>query len=247
LEKANYLHTLANELRLSGYLVHALEAFRRALFINPKDARLIFDFARCLHSFAAAEHDKNLTKRAFAALRLAEKRAANDGEMLARLGESYFQYGDRERARATFKKAISAAEENFRSVRGLAEIALREGKIAHVIHHFSTANRLAVTPALRRWTQSETDYFLRLNDDEYMEMEVSRVNLLEGLERSKRTCLQVALLSSPAIIIGVTMEETIMADVGWAISSIALLVWIGVIISRNLFSARIPLDFGSQE
>ncbi|HXG85433.1 MAG TPA: hypothetical protein VNI84_15535, partial [Pyrinomonadaceae bacterium] len=121
--KADYLHHLANELRLSGYLLQALEAFRRALFLNPNDARLIFDFARCLHSFAGAEQDENLTRRAFAALRLAEKRASDNPEMLSRLGESYFQYGDWRRARTVFQKATGAAEENFRSRRGLAEIA----------------------------------------------------------------------------------------------------------------------------
>jgi len=248
MEKSDYLHRLANALRLSGYLLQALAAFRRALFLNPKDARLIFDFARCLHSFAGAERDEKLTRKAFAALRLAEKRAAGDGAILSRLGESYFQYGDWRRAQTVFQKAVGVMDENFRSVRGLAEIALREGKIAHVIHHFSTANRLAESPALRRWTQNESDYFSRLNSDEdYMEMEISRVNLLEGLERSKKTCLQIALLSFPAIIIGITLEETLMANVGWSISSIALLIWLGIIVSQNIFSSRIPLDFESEE
>ncbi|HXG83597.1 MAG TPA: hypothetical protein VNI84_06175, partial [Pyrinomonadaceae bacterium] len=145
-------------------------------------------------------------------------------------------------------KATGAAEENFRWRRGLAEIALREGKIGYVVHHFSTANRLADTTALKRWTRNESDYFARLNGDgDYMELEVSRVNMLEGLERSKKTCLQIALLSFPAIIIGVTLEENTMAEIGWAISSIALLVWIGVVISLSVFSSRIPLDFESEE
>lgn len=248
MEKADYLHQLANELRLYGYLLQALEAFRRALFLKPRDARLIFDFARCLHSFAGTEKDEDLTRKALAALRLAEKRAANDGEILSRLGESYFQYGDWQRARTVFQKAIADADENFRSVRGLAEIALREGKIAHVIHHFSTANRLAESTALKRWTQNESEYFARLkDDDDYMELEVNRVNLLEGLERSKKTCLQIALVSFPAILIGVLLEENSIADIGWAVSSVALLVWTGVIISQSIFSNRIPLDFEDKE
>ncbi|MDQ3178914.1 MAG: hypothetical protein M3Q33_00180 [Acidobacteriota bacterium] len=248
LEKADYLHRLANELRLSGYLIQSLEAFRRALFLNPKEAWLIFDFARCLHSFAGAEGDKKLGRKAFAALRLAEKRGQNDGEMLARLGESYFQYGDQRRAEKVFQKALETVETSFRSVRGLAEIALREGKIAHVIHHFATANRLAETPALRRWTQTETDYFSRLNaDDDYMEMEVSRVNLLEGLESSKKTSLHVAMLGFPAIIFGVTLENNLIANVGWAISCIALVVWMSVILGQNLLSSRVPIDFDEED
>jgi hypothetical protein len=46
LEKAEYMRRLGNELRLSGYLLQALEAFRRALVIKPQDARLLFEFAR---------------------------------------------------------------------------------------------------------------------------------------------------------------------------------------------------------
>lgn len=249
IEKADYLHLLANQLRLSGFLLQALEAFRRALFLTPRDPRLIFDFARCLHSFAGAEQDDNLTAKAFAALRLAEKRSLpGDGAFLSRLGESYFQYGDQRRGQKVFQRAVEISGGNFRAVRGLAEVALREGKIAHVVHHFSTANRLADSPALKRWTKNESDYFARLNaDDYYMEMEVSRVNMLENLERAKKTCLQIALFGFPAIIIGVVLEEAPMANVGWAVSTIALLIWIGVIIAQNLFSERIPLDMETAE
>jgi tetratricopeptide (TPR) repeat protein len=246
-EKADYLHQLANELRLSGYLLQSLEAFRRALLLNPKDAWLIFDFARCLHSFAGSERNDSLKRKAFAALRLSEKRAAGDGELLARLGESYFQYGDWQRASAVFKKAIETIGTSFRSVRGLAEISLREGKIAHVIHHFSTANRLAETPALRRWTQNESEYFSRLNmDDDYMEMEVSRINLLENLENAKKTCLKIAFVGFPTIIFGLIFDELI-TNIGWAISSISLLIWIGLMFSQNLLSSRIPMDFDVEE
>ncbi len=243
IEKANRLRELANELRLSGNLLQALEAFRRALLINPKSGWLLFEFARCLHSFAGAEKNPKLERKALAALRLAEKRAGHDQELLSRLGESYFQYGDWKRARRSFLKAIDIAGESFRSIRGLAEISLREGKIAHVIHHFMTANRLAETPALRRWTQSEADYFSRLNNDEdYMEMEVSRVNLLESLERGKRMSLKIALFGLPWIVIGLAMNEYLTVNIGWAVSSVALLIWVGMIMSKNMLSPRIPID-----
>jgi tetratricopeptide (TPR) repeat protein len=220
-----------------------LEVFRRALFLNPKDGWLLFEFARCLHSFAGAEKNPKLERKALAALRLAEKRANNDERLLARLGESYFQYGDWQRARKVFQKTLDIAEESFRSVRGMAEVSLREGKIAHVIHHFATANRLAETPALRRWTQTETDYFSRLNsDDEYMDMEVSRVNLLESLERGKRTSLKIALLGLPWIIFGLLLDEKLIVNLGWAVSLVSLLIWVGMIMSRNILSARVPVD-----
>ncbi|HSK73777.1 MAG TPA: hypothetical protein VK892_18915 [Pyrinomonadaceae bacterium] len=248
IEKADDLRTLANELRLAGYLLQALEVFRRALVLNPRDGWLIFEFARCLHSFASSERDAKMQKKAFAALRLAEKRADGDEDLLARLGEAHFQYGDWRRAKQAFQKAFDKAEKNFRSVRGLAEIALREGKIAHVIHHFATAARLAETPSLRRWTKGETEYFTRLNDDEdYMEMEISRVNLLESLDRSKKTCLKIALFGFPAILLGVVLEDSLIANIGWAVSCISLLIWVVLILSQKMFSSRIPMDLIEEE
>jgi tetratricopeptide (TPR) repeat protein len=247
-EKADYLRRLANELRLSGHLLQALEAFRRALLIQPQDGWLLFEAARCLHSFAGSERDQKLYRKSLAMLRLAERRAENDKELLARLGESYFQFGDWERARTAFLKSIDRVEENFRSMRGMAEISLREGKIAHVIHNFLAANRLAETPALRRWTQGEADYFSHLNDDEeYMEMEISRINLLETLENSKKTSLKIAMFGFPAIIMGMILNESLISNLGWAISSVALMIWAGLLMSLNLFSDRIPYELVEEE
>lgn len=248
LEKAVYLRRLANELRLSGYLLQALESFRRALLLNPQDGWLLFESARCLHSFAGSEKNQKLERKARAMMRLAEKRADGDSELLSRLGEGYFQVGEWDRAKAVFQKAVAVAETSFRSARGLAEISLREGKIAHVIHHFSTANRVAETPALRRWTQGEAEYFTRLNDDEdYMDLEISRINMLETLENSKRTTLKLALLGFPAILIGVIFDETLIANIGWAVSAVSLLIWAGLSASMNLFSDRIPYDLMETE
>lgn len=247
-ERAEYLRNLANELRLSGYLLQALETFRRASLLNPRDGWLLFEFARCLHSFASSEKDKKLERKSLAMLRLAERYGESDSDLLARLGESYFQFGNWERAKTVFQKVVDATENSFRSVRGLAEISLREGKIAHVIHNFSNANRLAETPALRRWTQNETDYFSRLNSDEdYMEMEISRVNMLETLENSKKTAIKIALFSFPAILMGVVVEDALIANIGWAVSIVSLLIWTGLMMSQKLLSARIPFEIFEED
>lgn len=247
-EKAEYLRRLANELRLSGHLLQALEVFRRALVLNPRDNWMLFELARCLQSFAGSERDRKMERRALALMRLAERRAQHDGELLARLGESYFQFGEWQRAGRVFQRALEKVETSFRSVRGLAEIALREGKIAHVIHHFSTAHRLAETPALRRWTQAEADYFSRLNtDDTYMEMEVSRINLLDTLERSKKTTLKITFIGFPAILAGIVLDESLIANIGWAVSAVSLLIWTGLIMSQRMLSGRIPLEMVPEE
>ena len=241
--EADSLRKLANELRIAGLLLQALETFRRAARLRPKDAWLLFEFARCMQSFAGSQRDRNLERKAVALMRLSEKRAGNDGALLARLGEAYFQSGEWERAGAVFRRAIDGVGESFRTLRGMAEIALREGKIAHVIHNFAAANRLAETPALRRWTQAEVDYFSRLNeDDEYMEMEFSRVNLLDTLESIGRTALRMAFLSFPLIAVGVLFDDGLVANIGWAVSGIALFIWVGIIFLRRLLSPRIPFD-----
>ncbi len=243
IEKADGLRRLGNELRLSGYLLQALEAFRRALLLNPWDARLLLEFARCLQSFAGAEHDPRLERKAIAVMRLAERRAGDDENLLARLGESYFQAGELRRAGLVFQKAMDRVGESFRSVRGMAELALRDGKIAHVIHNFSTANRLAETPALRRWTQGEADYFTRLNDDdEYMELEVSRVNLLDNLESARKTSLRIAVLGFPAIVAGLILEDDLLTNLGWAVSAVSLLIWTALLLGLRLLSTRIPFE-----
>ncbi len=242
-ERADDLQSLANELRVSGYLFQSLEAFRRALVLRPADARLLFDFARCLHSFAGVERDAKLERRALAALRLSERRASEDGELLVRLGEWYFQIGEWRRAGKAFRKALERIGENFRTARGLAEIALREGKIAHVIHHFSTANRLADTPSLRRWSKSEAEYFSNLNsDNEYMDLEIGRVSMLETIESSKRTALRIALYAFPLIAAGIFFEDDLVANIGWAVSTVSLLIWTALIVGNRMLMQRIPYD-----
>lgn len=242
-DKADELRSLANELRLSGHLPQALEAFRRALIARPRDGRLLFEFARCLHSFAGSRRDPRLARRALAASRLSERNATDDGDLLARLGEWYFEIGDWRRAGTVFQRVTERVGENFRVARGMAEIALRDGKIAHVIHHFAAAGRMAETAALRRWSNSEAAYFSHLNDDEeYMEMEISRVNMLETVERSKRTALRIAFLAFPAVMIGVLFEDELIAQIGWAVSTVALLIWCGLIVSARILSTRIPYE-----
>lgn len=242
-EKGIELHRLANELRVTGLLPQAIEAFRRALLLMPRNARLLFDFALCLRSYAASYSDRDAERKSLAMMRLAERRAGNDGELLTEIGESYFQFGEWRRAGSTFKKAIERAGERFRSMVGLAEIALHEGKIAHVIHNFTAASDLAETPATRRWTKHELEYFSRLNDDEeYMELEVSRMNLLDTLALVRGSALRIAAVGIPVIVIGILFEEHLIANIGWAVSLISLAVWTTVIILAHMLAARIPYE-----
>lgn len=247
-EKALDLHRLANELRVSGLLPQAVEAFRRALLLMPRNARLLFDFSLCLRSYAALNRDRIVERKALALMRLAERRAGDDGQLLTEIGEGYFQFGEWRRAGATFRKAIDRAGERFRSLIGLAELALHEGKIAHVIHNFTAARELAVTPAARRWAKHEIDYFSRLNsDEEYMELEVSRMNLLDTLALVRGGALRIAVVGIPFIVIGLIFEEHLVANVGWAVALVAFAVWTTVIVLVHMLSTRIPYELIEDE
>ncbi len=242
-EKAIELHRLANELRVSGLLPQAVEAFRRAVLLMPRNARLLFDFALCLRSYAALNKDRDVGRKALALMRLAERRAGDDGQLLTEIGEGYFQFGEWRRAGTTFRKAIESAGQRFRSLVGLAELALHEGKIAHVIHNFTAARELADTPAAKRWTKHEIDYFSRLNaDEEYMELEVSRMNLLDTLALVRGGSLRIAVVGIPVIVIGLLFEENLVANVGWAVSLISFAVWTTVIILGHTLAARLPYE-----
>jgi tetratricopeptide (TPR) repeat protein len=241
--KAEELRGLGNELRVAGYPLRALESFRRAFVLRRPDGRLLFEFARCLQSFAGAERDSRLERRSLAAMRLAERRADGDIDLLARLGECYFQLGEWRRAARVFQNAMDRAGESFRVARGMADIALHDGKIAHVIHHFSAANRVAETPSLRRWSKGEAEYFSHLNsDDEYMEMEISRVNLLETIEASKKTALRISYFAFPIIIVGLVFDDSLISNIGWAVSAVSLLIWVGMQMSTRLLGQRIPYE-----
>lgn len=241
-DKAKYLQHLGNELRVAGFLLQALESFRRALVISPRNAAIIYDFARTLGSFASAESNLRLKNRSLAALRLAEKYAGEDADLLARLGETYLQFDQPIRAMAIFRRCVSAiGDAAFLAARGLAEIALREGKIAHVIHNFSKANEIAGTASLRRWTSIEAQYFSHLqSDNDYLELEVSRINLLESIGRIHNTSRVIASLSGVPLIFGIFMEEGSIALTGWLMAGVGLAVWVISAVAARFFSARLP-------
>src|SRR5438128_12603531 len=53
-ERATLLRRVANDLRIAGCLQQSAEAFRRALLIEPRNARMIYEYARLLKAQASA-------------------------------------------------------------------------------------------------------------------------------------------------------------------------------------------------
>ena len=66
--------------------------------------------------------------------------------------------------------------------------------------------------------------------------------MLETVERSKRTALRIAFFAFPFVAIGVIFDDSLVADVGWGVSTVCLLNWTGLILSSRMLSRRIPYD-----
>src|SRR5689334_2856016 len=241
LERALLLRRLGNELRVSGRLREAGEAFRRALNVRPHGAWLIYDFARLLRSQASAQADARLLSRARAALRLASMRARNDLVLLPLIGESFLECGDARQARQALQKVVELDSGNFKARIGLADIALREGKLAHVIHHYQEAARVSSEQALARYARSEGEYYMQLNnDDDYLAAELRRINWLQTVTRVRRLALRVTNFSVLVALAGGFIDP-LAANLGWSLASSALILWlVSVGATKFLFGRSKP-------
>jgi len=241
LERARLLRRLGNELRVSGRLREAGEAFRRALNVRPHGAWLIYDFARLLRSQASAQADARLLSRARAALRLASMRAQNDIVLLPLIGESFLECGDARYARRALEKAVELDSGNFKARVGLADIALREGKLAHVIHHYHEAARVSSETSLARYARSEGEYYMHLNnDDDYLAAELRRINWLQSITRIRRLALRVTNASVLLALVGGFVDQGA-GSLGWSVASSALIIWLLTLLgTRMLFTRSKP-------
>lgn len=227
-ERGRLLRRAANELRAAGRLREAAEAFRRALLVTPKDGWLVYEFSRFLRSQASAISDARLLARARAGLRLAARRGNDNALLLTRIGESFFEFGDFEPAMRLFRRALELNPQSFRAEIGLAELALRNGKLAHVIHHYNAASRIAPDDSLARFARRESEYYTRLNeDDDYLATELRRISWLQHLHQARRIAMR---LSIAGLILGITGPsiDPSLEGIGWSLASSAVIAWIGV-------------------
>ena len=241
IERAHVLRRLGNELRVSGRLREAAEAFRRALNVRPNGAWLVYDFARLLRSQASAQSDARLLSRARAALRLASMRAKNDLVLLPLIGESFLECGDARQARQALQKVVELDSGNFKARIGLADIALRDGKLAHVIHHYHEAARVSSEQALARYARGEGEYYMQLNnDDDYLATELRRISWLQTVTRVRRLALRATNASVLLALVGGFIDP-FAASVGWSLASSALIIWlVTVAATKALFHRSKP-------
>jgi hypothetical protein len=240
-DRALMLGQVGNKLRVAGRLNEAREAFRRALIVIPKDGRLIFEFARLLRSQASSLSDRRLLSRGRAALRLSARRAENEPELLALVGESFLEWGETLRAQNSFQRTIELHPENFRARIGLANLALREGKLAHVIHQYRDAAYTTSDQALSRLAKREADYYSRLNDDDdYLALELGRINLLQHALKVRRLAARVTNASILAALV-VPYLDWSFASLCWSLATSALIAWVlSLFAIRFLVKRRTP-------
>ncbi|MGI8732405.1 MAG: tetratricopeptide repeat protein [Pyrinomonadaceae bacterium] len=244
IERALMLRELGNKLRIAGRLKEAREAFRRALIVLPQDGWLIFDFARLLRSQASALSDVNLLARARAALRLSSMRAKQDAGLLAVIGESFLEYNDSNRAERVFQRAIENEPLSYRARLGLADVALRNGKLAHVIHQYRDAALATTEKALSAFAKREADYYVRLNDDDdYLSAELRRINWLQTFSHIRRLAARITNASILIALVGPYLDPAI-ASMGWALASSSLVAWLLGILGTRILAGRRnrPLD-----
>ena len=238
LERSILLRRTANDLRMIGCLQQSAEAFRRALLIAPRNSWMIYEYARLLKSQASAFGDARLLGRACAALKLAALRGRDDARLLERVGESFLEYCDPARAAKTFRQALDVDENSYRAQLGLAEVALGDGKLAHVIHHYNDAVRCAPDKATARLACRESDYYSRLNSDEdYLAAELRRMNWLEGAGRIQRLTARLSFAALLMALIGSSIDQVV-AGLGWAMASSSIIAWSGSLITRKFLSSR---------
>jgi tetratricopeptide (TPR) repeat protein len=237
-ERGRLLRLAANELRAAGRLRESAEAFRRALFVIPDDGWLLYEFARFLRSQAGTARDARLLQRSRACLRLAARRAGDDAPLLSRIGESFYEYGELARATSAFSRALELNPRAFRAEIGLAEVALRNGKLAHVIHHYDAAARIAPDEALARHARREGEYYARLNDDDdYLALELRRISWLQHLQRARRLAARMTLASLLVALMGPSFDESI-ESIGWSLASSSIIAWLCVALISNYLAPR---------
>jgi len=246
IERARLLRVAGNQLRVAGRLRESAEAFRRALLATPNDAALLYDFSRLLRSQASALGQIKLLSRAGAALRLASfKHSRNassgggtSGRLLARMGETFLEFGSAPRAARAFRSALEINPRTFRAQLGLADVALREGKLAHVIHHYNDAARIASDESLKRFARKESEYYSRLNDDEdYLAGELRRITWLQGAQRVQRLAARASFASILVALVGPSINS-FAGGVGLAVATSSVTAWVGTLLLVNFLKPR---------
>ena len=230
------LRRIANSLKLAGRLAQASSYFRIAYEKEPRNPELLYEMSRFFHSSAQTE-DARLLQRSDACLRLASRLAGKEPHLLERIGEAFFERLDYKRAADCFQRAIALDPCRFRANVGLAEIALRDGKLAHVAHFYNAAATVE-DAALARLAEREARYYERLmRDDDFLEAELRRIRMSNQIRWVRRLATLTFFVTWLGGAIAGRFYPQI-EEFSWALMASSGLAWVTVTFSLRYFFRR---------
>jgi hypothetical protein len=121
---------------------------------------------------------------------------------------------------------------------GLAEIALRDGKLAHVAHFYNAASATD-DAALARLAGREARYYERLmGDDDFLEGELRRIRFSNQIRWARR--LAALAFFSAWMVAGVMGRfYSFFENFGWAVMVSSGLVWCATTAGLRIFRRRV--------
>jgi tetratricopeptide (TPR) repeat protein len=230
------LRRIGNSLRLAGRLSQASSYFRIAYEKEPRNPELLYEMSRFLRS-SAQTRDPRMLQRSDACLRLASRLAREAPDLLERIGEVFFERLDYKRAADCFRRALEFDASRFRANVGLAEIALRDGKLAHVAHYYNAASA-SEDLALAKLARREAGYYQRLmSDDDFLETELRRIRAVNQVRWARKLS---ALIFLSAWTVGSILGRFVqpVQRYGWALMATSGLVWCVCAIALQYFRNR---------
>ncbi len=230
------LRRVANALRLAGRLAQASSYFRIAYEKEPRNAELLYEMSRFFRSSAQMD-DARLLQRSDACLRLASRLAGERADLLERIGEAFYERLDYKRATECFRRALALDPHRFRANIGLAEIALKDGKLAHVAHFYNAASANS-DATLARMAGREARYYERLaSDEDFLERELGRIHLSSQIHWARRAVWLTFFMAWAAAITAGRFYPQI-ERFCWALMAMAAIVWAGTTFLLRFFRRR---------
>lgn len=231
------LRSIANDLKLEGFLQQAFQCFSFAYKREPRNPQLLYEMARFFRSLGTLHHPRLLSRSA-ACLRLAAFLAKDRPHLLERIGETYFERSEYSKAAKCFTRALEVDPMLFRANVGLAEIALRDGRLAHAVHFYSTAAAVSLNSSQRCLAQREADYYSRLcSDEDYFEVELERITRLSNFQWA-RSCSGVLIFFFWILAVVGGFFSPALRGLAWSAVFSTILVWAGSTFFAFRYSRR---------
>ena len=108
----------------------------------------------------------------------------------------------------------------------------------HVIHQYREAARSSTEKSLSAYARREADYYAQLNDDDdFLSVELRRINWLQNSLRIRRLAARVTNASILVALISPYVESSL-AGICWSVASSSLVAWISSLFATKLLTHR---------